>query len=83
MDEIEDKLALIARKRMGIETLKTRNSDMLDFHDVGVTNIRAALQEAYASGYAHGRERGIAETSLPVKTDETDRERGQDPAGWQ
>lgn len=26
----------IARKHLGIETLETRNSDSLDFHDVGV-----------------------------------------------
>ena len=35
-----------------IETLETRNSDRLDFHDVAVWAIRAALVEAYAAGLA-------------------------------
>lgn len=83
MENIEAKLAKIAASRMGIDTLETRNSDSLDFHDVAVSSIKAALQEAYASGHAHGREQGISETCLLVKPDETDRERGQDPAGCQ
>jgi hypothetical protein len=33
-----------------IETLETRNSDRLDFHDVAVWAMRAALTEAYAAG---------------------------------
>ncbi|WP_323033651.1 DUF6900 domain-containing protein [Paracoccus sp. (in: a-proteobacteria)] len=35
-----------------IETLATRNSDRLDFHDVAVWAIRAALEAAYAAGVA-------------------------------
>lgn len=35
-----------------IETLETRNSDRLDFHDVAVWAIRSALAEAYAAGVA-------------------------------
>lgn len=35
-----------------IETLETRNSDGLDFHDAAVWAIRAALNEAYAAGLA-------------------------------
>jgi len=34
-----------------IETLKTRNDDSLDFHEISVWNLRAALKEAYAQGY--------------------------------
>lgn len=33
-----------------IETLETQNSDRLDFHDVAVWAIRAALEAAYAAG---------------------------------
>ena len=33
-----------------IETLQTQNSDRLDFHDVAVWAIRAALEAAYAAG---------------------------------
>ena len=34
------------------ETLETRNSDGLDFHDVAVWAIRDALEAAYAAGQA-------------------------------
>ena len=33
-----------------IETLETQNSDRLDFHDVAVWAIRAALEAAYTAG---------------------------------
>lgn len=36
----------------GIETIETRNSDSLDFHDVAIWCIRSAIQEAYNTGYA-------------------------------
>lgn len=46
-----DQLLLeIAKKHFMIETLETRNSDSLDFHDVSVWGIKAALQEAYEAG---------------------------------
>jgi hypothetical protein len=35
-----------------IETLETRNSDGLDFHDVAVWAIRDALEAAFAAGRA-------------------------------
>ena len=38
-----------------IETLETRNSDRLDFHDLAVWAIRAALEAAYAAGQAANR----------------------------
>ncbi len=40
----------IAKDKLGIETLKTRNSDSLDFHDVSVWGIQAALEAAYEAG---------------------------------
>ncbi|MER2507166.1 MAG: hypothetical protein ABTQ27_00210 [Amaricoccus sp.] len=40
----------IAQRRFFLETLKTRNSDRLDFHDVAVWAIREALAEAYDAG---------------------------------
>jgi hypothetical protein len=40
-----------------IETLETRNSDRLDFHDVAVWAIRSALTEAYAAGFAAAAKR--------------------------
>lgn len=43
-------LAHIARDVLGIQTLGTRNSDRLDFHDVGVAGLREALRLAWAGG---------------------------------
>jgi len=40
----------IAKRHFFVETLDTRNSDRLDFHDVAIWSIRAALVEAYAAG---------------------------------
>ena len=42
----------IATRHFFVETLDTRNSDRLDFHDVAVWAMRAALTEAYAAGAA-------------------------------
>ena len=47
----------IATKHFFIETLETQNSDRLDFHDVAVWAIRAALKEAYAAGLAAATKR--------------------------
>jgi len=40
----------IAKQTLGLETLETRNSDRLDFHDLSVGSIRAALLAAYQAG---------------------------------
>ena len=42
----------IATRHFFLETLETRNRDRLDFHDVAVWAMRAALTEAYAAGHA-------------------------------
>jgi hypothetical protein len=42
----------IAQRFLGIETLAVQLSDSLDFHEVGVWNIQAALQAAYELGRA-------------------------------
>jgi hypothetical protein len=55
---IEALLLEIATKHFhSIETLETRNSDRLDFHDVAVWAIRAALEAAYAAGVAAATKR--------------------------
>ena len=46
----------IARRRLFVETLETRNSDSLDFHDVAVWAIRDALAEAFEAGRRVGAE---------------------------
>ena len=40
----------IAKQTLGLETLETRNSDRLDFHDLNVASIKAALLAAYQAG---------------------------------
>ncbi|MBW6494351.1 MAG: hypothetical protein K0B16_07305 [Burkholderiaceae bacterium] len=50
-------LEIATRHFHSIETLETRNSDRLDFHDVAVWAIRAALVEAYAAGVAAASKR--------------------------
>ena len=43
-------LDLIANEILGIETLETRNSDALDFHEVSVWSLKKALEAAYEEG---------------------------------
>jgi hypothetical protein len=47
-----------AQRQFRIETLETQNWDRLDFHDVAVWSIRAALEEAFEAG----RRAGASET---------------------
>lgn len=47
---IDQLLTEIAKKHLNLETLETRNSDSLDFHDVAVWSLKEALQEAYEAG---------------------------------
>lgn len=47
---LEETLERIARETMSIETLKTRNSDSLDFHEVSVWRLKEALNAAYQAG---------------------------------
>ena len=43
-------LEIAAKHFHTVETLETRNRDRLDFHDVAVWTIRAALEEAFEAG---------------------------------
>ena len=49
-------MASIAKEHLFIETLKERKSDSLDFHEVSVWGVKAALEAAYAAGLAAARE---------------------------
>lgn len=40
----------ISKKILNIETLETRNSDSLDFHEVSVWQLKEALKESYLMG---------------------------------
>jgi hypothetical protein len=48
----DEVLTNIALNHLGFETLEERKSDSLDFKDVGVLNVKAALEAAYAAGRA-------------------------------
>ncbi|KWH59317.1 hypothetical protein WM00_07860 [Burkholderia cepacia] len=54
-NEIEMLLFAIARIHLRIDTLETRHSDRLDFHDCAVWCIRDALAAAFDAGVVHGR----------------------------
>jgi hypothetical protein len=46
----EQQLQKIALDHLFIETLETRHSDRLDFHDVSVWGIKSALEAAFEAG---------------------------------
>jgi hypothetical protein len=52
MQTRDEALAEIAATILDLETLATRNSDRLDFHELSVWGIKAALESAYAAGRA-------------------------------
>ena len=54
MSQIDTILTLIAQKHLGIETLQTRNSDSLDFHDTAVWCLKDALEAAFNAGVELG-----------------------------
>jgi hypothetical protein len=43
-------LEQLAQQHLFIDTLETQSSDRLDFHDVSVWAVKAALQAAYEAG---------------------------------
>jgi hypothetical protein len=47
LDQLFEKIAL---DHLFIETLTTRNSDRMDFHDVSVWGVKSALMAAYEAG---------------------------------
>ena len=59
-------LAQIALDHLFIETLQTRNSDRLDFHDVSVWAVQSALMAAYQAGLAAGQNATSKATDQPT-----------------
>ena len=53
--QLDQLLTQIALDNLFIETLATRNSDSLDFHDVSVWGVKSALMAAYQAGLAAGQ----------------------------
>lgn len=52
MLSMSDEIERIAKLYLRVEVLRTRNSDRLDFHDLHVAEIKAALTAAYMAGAA-------------------------------
>ena len=50
MQTRDQALTEIATQILDLETLDTRNSDRLDFHELSVWQIKKALEAAYAAG---------------------------------
>jgi len=48
-------LEAIAKRHLDVETLEGRGSDALDFYDLGVGRLRAALEAAYWAGVNSAR----------------------------
>lgn len=48
----QERIRAIAVSVLDLETLETRHSDSLDFHDLGIWTIKAALEAAYLAGQA-------------------------------
>ena len=48
--ECQQTLEQIAQAKLGIPTLRQRNSDGLDFHEVSVWGLKRALAAAYEAG---------------------------------
>ncbi|MCF8152477.1 MAG: hypothetical protein K9J80_17255 [Sulfuritalea sp.] len=44
----------IAQQHLRLETLETRHSDGLDFHDIAVWQIESALRAAFEAGREEG-----------------------------
>ena len=65
--QLEQLLARIALDHLFIETLETRNSDSLDFHDVSVWGVKSALVAAYQAGLAAGQSAAANATDRPIQ----------------
>jgi hypothetical protein len=63
-------LTSIAREHLGIATLQTRRSDSLDFHDVAVWQVEAALKAAFDAGRNTASQPPHQRTEGPVRFDD-------------
>jgi hypothetical protein len=55
LQKFERKLEQIARKKLGIPTLKSRGRDRLDFHEVHVDALSEALVDVAIIAYRIGK----------------------------
>lgn len=52
---MDKKLQEIAKDKLNIPTLESRNMDNLDFHEIAVWQLEEALVDAYVAGYKAGK----------------------------
>jgi hypothetical protein len=71
---IDKVLEDIAKEHLRVPTLVTRKSDSLDFHDLAVWQLRAALDAAYQAGIA------AAARIRPVEGEVDDADHRREPA---
>jgi hypothetical protein len=64
--QLDQLLAQIALDHLFIETLETRNSDRLDFHDVSIWAVQSALMAAYQAGLAAGQSTALKTADQPT-----------------
>jgi hypothetical protein len=64
--QLDNLLAQIALDPLFIETLATRNSDSLDFHEVSVWGVKSALMAAYQAGLAAGQNTAAKTADQPT-----------------
>ena len=69
MNRLDRLLARIAREQLGFPTLATRRSDSLDFREVAVWQVEAALREAYQAGTRAGPSPLMAAPGKPALFD--------------
>jgi len=67
--KMQKALEQIAAEYLGIETLATRKSDSLDFHEVSVWGLKAALEAAYDTALA--RAKAYRATAIEVRDNST------------
>ena len=77
MEQRDKTLAEIAASHLHLETPETRDSDSLDFHDMAVWSIKAALEAAYEVGRqsrapvpTKRRGKGDKAVVLPIKNND-------------
>ena len=64
---LDQQMQQIALDHLFIETLETRNSDRMDFHEVSVWGVKSALMAAYQAGLAASQSATAKATDQPVQ----------------
>jgi hypothetical protein len=66
---MEKRLIAIAKKHFGITSFQSRGNDSLDFKDVSIKSIQAALKEAWEAGFGKGYDDGFDDGERGQKDD--------------